>query len=284
MNLHIVMDSTAHPDPAWLAMHPNVHIVPLSVEFAGHEYKENELEAEDLFSLIDQGKGFPKTSQPAPGVFQGVFEPLLQEGAEIVVITLAAALSGTVRSAKLAQSLCGSVACDKIAVVDSGTTAIGMVQLAEDALTAAAQGVAFSEIVAKLRNLAAKNHTFFVPGTLEYLHKGGRIGGAAALFGGILKIRPVLYLVEGKVEILEKVRTRSRAIERMVDEIVKLAAERSVESFGVVHIGAADEGEKLRDVLQERLPQASFSLSTGGSVLAAHLGPGLVGVIVQERL
>jgi DegV family protein with EDD domain len=121
----------------------------------------------------------------------------------------------------------------------------------------------------------------FVPGTLEYLHKGGRIGRAAALLGGILQIRPVLHLVGGKVDVLDKVRTQQRALARMVEE---LTTHRHLEYIGVVHITAPDKAEQLAADVSGRYPDTPISVSKAGSVLGAHLGPGLVAIIYQDKV
>lgn len=278
-NIHVVLDSTAHALPKWLLGHPCVHIAPLTVEVAGTEYEEDQLSAEKLFALMNSSASHPKTSQPPPGAFLSIYESLLTGECEIIVITLSEALSGTVRSANLAKELCSDPV--RVHVVDSVTTASGMVKLAEYVMAAAERGQGVTKILQQLAFVVAATHTYFVPGTLDFLYKGGRIGGASALFGSILQIRPVLYLAQGKVTVLEKVRTRRRAIDKLVDEITKMP---SLAYLGIVHIVAEEEAEKLGKRLSELFPDVPVSVSTAGSVLATHLGPGLVGVIFQEKV
>lgn len=274
--VHVVLDSTAYVPDGMLEKHNNLHIVPLSVTLGHRQWREDQLTGRELFALVEAGNEFPKTSQPSPGDFIQTFQPIIAAHCEIVVITLASGLSGTIQSAKTAAL---SVGPKSIFVVDSGTTAIGMMKMAEAALALASDGKLAAEIASVLEQISRATYTFFVPGTLEYLRKGGRIGGAAALLGAMLQIRPVLYLHDGKVAVLDKVRTRSKAISRIVHE----AKQHNSVYIGIVHIEAPDEAESLRRQLVESYPADLVSVSTGGAVLAAHLGPGLIGVILQDR-
>lgn len=278
-NIQVVLDSTAHALPKWLSGHSCVHIAPLTVEVGGKEYEEDQLSAEELFALMNSSASHPKTSQPPPGAFLSIYESLLKDECDIIVITLSEALSGTVRSANLARELCSKPL--RVHVVDSATTAIGMVKLAEYVMAAAKRGHDVTDILQGLSSAVAATHTYFVPGTLDFLYKGGRIGGASALFGSILQIRPVLYLAQGKVTVLEKVRTRRRAIDKLVDEITKMP---SFAYLGIVHIANEEEAEQLAKRLSALFPTVPVIISTAGSVLAAHLGPGLLGVIFQEKV
>ena len=239
------------------------------------QWREDQLACADLFSLMRESGAFPKTSQPAPGDFIRIFEPIMAAGGEIVVITLASALSGTFQSAQTAAQ---TVDAQRIRVVDSGTTAIGMVEMAQQALALAADGQPAAVIADRIAAVSRLTHTLFVPATLEFLHKGGRIGGAAALLGTILNIRPVLYLNGGKVAVLDKVRTWNKALDRIAGE----AGQADPAYMGVVHVETPQEAAKLQMKLQAAHPAARISVSSAGTVLAAHLGPGLVGVVYQS--
>lgn len=276
--VHIVLDSTANV-PSWLRQkRPNLHVVPLTVRIGTREIAEDELTAGELFTLIQRAGQHPQTSQPAPGEFVRLFGLLTAEGSQVIVITLSGGLSGTVESAKAAARIVGR---PQLYVIDSGTTAAGMVTMAERALAMADDGLAAEQIAEKLQAMALATHTLFVPGTLEYLHKGGRIGGAAALAGSILQIRPVLELTAGKVVVLDKVRTRAKAVARMTEEIFRL---RELDCISVVHIAAAEEAAQLQQTIQRQYPGLQVGLTEAGSVLASHLGPGLVGVVFQELI
>lgn len=276
--VHIVIDSTANVPQTMLQEHKNLHVVPLAVILGHRQWREDQIANTDLFSLIRETGEFPKTSQPAPGEFIQTFERIIEAGDDIVVITLSSGLSGTIQSARTAAQ---SIDPERIRAVDSGTTAIGMVRMAQQALLMAAAGQSAADIAKRMERMSQATHTLFVPATLEYLHKGGRIGGAAALLGTILQIRPVLYLSGGKVAVLDKVRTWTKAINRIEEEVKQ---HNNPEYIGVVHLGAPEEAEKLQLKLQEVYPADLISVSTGGAVLASHLGPGLVGVILQDSV
>jgi DegV family protein with EDD domain len=156
-----------------------------------------------------------------------------------------------------------------------------MVRLAEQALQMAEANQSAADIAKQLVRLSQATHTLFVPETLEYLHKGGRIGSAAALLGTILQIRPVLYLNSGKVAILDKVRTWSKAVARIVEEVKQ---HNNPVHIDIVHIEGLVEAQKLFLQLNELYPDVPVSISSGGAVLAAHLGPGLVGVVLQDAI
>lgn len=276
--IHVVLDSTANADENFIHQHKNLHVVPLRVLLSSGDWAENEISGTDLFRLIKDTGQHPKTSQPAPGDFAKVFAPIIAEGGEIIVITISGELSGTVQSARNA---CALVDGHRISVIDSGTTAIGMVEMAALALKLIDEGLDRETVAQRVQTAVDATETMFVPGTLEFLHKGGRIGGAAALVGTILQIKPVLHLVRGKVSVLDKVRTRQKAVARMLEE---LKERQRFEYIGVVHIEALEEGEALRRQVSALYPETRISLSTGGAVLGTHLGPGLVGLIFQKKL
>lgn len=276
--LHVVVDSTANIPAELLASYANLHVVPLTVSLGSSEWLENQVLCSELFALVAANGRYPRTSQPSPGDFATVIAPLAEAGRQVIVITLSGGLSGTLQSAKTAAQLVGE---RQVRVIDSGTTAIGMVRMAEVALLEADRGASLESIAALLINMRQATRTMFVPDTLEYLHRGGRIGGAAALFGTILQIRPVLHLAEGKVAVLDKVRTRQKAVARMLEELKKCPQPAYI---GIVHIEAIAEATALKDIVEEMYPGVEVTISACGAVLGTHLGPGLLGVVYQEAV
>lgn len=277
--VHVVTDSIAQIPKTMLEQHSNLHVVSLKVRLGEDEWKEDEISTLDLFRKEKETKLTIQTSQPSPGDFLAVFEPILAEGADIIVITVSGGLSGTVQGAR---NVANMLDAKRIHVIDSCTATIGMVQLVEGALAMAAAGMTAGEIAERVKKRVKATHTFIVPDTLQYLHKGGRIGGAAALFGTILQIRPILYLEEdGKVAVMDKVRTKQRAITRMLDELKKYG---ELEYIGVGHIDVPEEGQALKARVQEMLPGTPVLTAAIGSVLGAHLGPGLLGFVFQEKV
>ena len=276
--IHIVVDSCAQVSSEMIDMYPNLHTVSLKVRIGDKEWAEEKLSTAELFANAKEMKRHPQTSQPAPGDFIAICKPLVDEGKDIIIITVSGGLSGTVQGARtVANSLDGK----RIHVVDSGTASIGMVQVTKAALEMAADGMKVLDIVTKLEAMIKATHTFILVDTLEYLYKGGRIGGAAALFGTILQIRPVLHLVEGKVAVLDKVRTKQRAITRMLEEVQKYS---NLEYIGIGTVEAPAEGEKIVARLQEMYPNTSILPAAIGSALGTHLGEGMIGIVIQEKI
>lgn len=276
--IHIVVDSIGQVPDEMLALHPNLHTVALKVRVGDQEWREDELSTSQMFCISRNTRQHPRTSQPAPGDFIEIVSPLLEAGRDVIIITVSGGLSGT---AEGARSVAKMLDARKIHVLDSGTASVGMVQMAKAALDMISSGNTAAEIVARLESMAKATHTLLLPDTLDYLYKGGRIGGAAALFGSILQIRPVLYLVDGKVAVLDKVRTKQRAVNRMLDELQKY---RDLEYIGIGHIGVPEEGEALKARIKEMYPQTLILPAGIGSVVGAHLGPGLLGLVFQEKI
>lgn len=276
--IHIVVDSSAQISAEMFEMYHNLHSVSLKVRIGDKEWRDDELSTAELFRFAKEAKQHPQTSQPAPGDFVELCKPLLDAGKDIIVITVSGGLSGTVQGARAVASMLNE---QKMHVVDSGTASIGMVQMAKAALTMAASGIEVSEILAKLDAMIKATHTFILVDTLEYLYKGGRIGGAAALFGTILQIKPVLYLLDGKVAVLDKVRTKQRMIKRVLEEIQKY---QNVEYIGLGDIEAPAEGQEIIKQIEAIRPDIQVLPAKMGSVFGAHLGPGMIGIVLQERI
>ena len=273
----IVVDSTAGVTPAMLAANANLRVVPLQLIIGSEERAEDSMTAEEMFRLCKERGVHPRTSQPAPGAFMEAFAAA-REGTPVIMITVSGGLSGTVEGAR---SVARQMGGGHVYVVDSGTAAIGTLKLVEEALALTAAGMPAADVAARLEKMAQSTHTLIVPSTLDYLHKGGRIGGAAALFGAILQVRPVLYLVEGKVRVLDKVRTQSKALLRVVDEVSRCADPAYI---AVAHIGGQETATMVLAQLRQHYPSHAISLTDASPVLGAHLGPGVVGVFYQERL
>ena len=274
--IHIILDSTANAPEEMLAAHPNLHIVPLKVIIGDTDWNEPELSNAELFRIAKEKGIHPRTSQPAPGDFARVFSPAA-EGHPIIMISVSGGLSGTVNGARAAAK---EFKGREIYVIDSGTSSIGMIKMAEAALKLAAAGNPAAAIAEQLQQMADATHTLILPDSLDYLYKGGRIGGAAALVGSILQIKPILTLREGKVVVFDKVRTRTRAVARMLEELDRHG---ELEYIGVAHGEAQATAREIYDTVCQRYPNIPVSLSGIGSALGAHLGPGVLGLFFQKK-
>jgi DegV family protein with EDD domain len=274
----VVTDSTAYL-PAELVEGYGIHVVPLYVVLAGRSGREGmDIGPDDVARALAVRGQTVSTSRPTPGDFVAAYRRALAEGADrLVSVHLSAELSGTWDAARLAASQVGE---HIVSVVDSRSAAMGTGFAVLAAARSAAAGADVTEVVRAARETAAATRTLFVVDTLEYLRRGGRIGSAAAVLGSALAVKPVLHVQDGRVVPLEKVRTSSRALNRLVQRAVEAAGEGPV-SVAVHHLAAADRAERLAAEVRDRLPQVrELYVSELGAAIGAHVGPGAVGVVV----
>jgi DegV family protein with EDD domain len=280
MSVAVVTDST-HYLPHELVAGRGIHEVSLYVTRGASAERELDITDLDAFydGLRDQSD-LPSTSQPSPGDFLAVYEPLLAAGHDVVSIHLSGGISGTYEGARQAAALAMESAggAGRIEVVDSRLAcgALGYPVLAAAAV--AEGGGDVDEAAARAREAIATMQRKFVfaVDTLEYLRRGGRVGSAQAWIGGALKIKPILTL-DGEITPIEKVRTSRRAFDRMVAVAEALARDGS-DVWCVQHIQAPAEARRLADAAQEIIGTPPFFISEIGPVIGAHVGPGLLGV------
>jgi DegV family protein with EDD domain len=281
MTLRVVTDSTAYL-PATVAEAAGLRVVPLTVTVSGRDGREGfEVSSADVARALRERRVAVTTSRPAPTEFATAYRELFEAGATgIVSVHLSARLSGTYDSAELAAEEFGG----RVAVVDSGSAGIGVgfVALAAAAVANDGGDLAAARAAAEL---AAKNlSTLFYVDTLEFLRRGGRIGAASALLGTALSVKPILHVVDGEVVLREKVRTSARALARLGDLVVEEAGDSDVD-IAVQHLDAVDRAQALYDLLLTRLGsrvRRSY-VSEVGAVVAAHTGPGVIGVCVRRH-
>jgi len=277
MGVAVVTDSTHYLPPALVAGR-GLHEVSLYVKLNGTLQRESEMTDQAAFwERMTSGSDLPTTSQPSIGDFIACYEPLLQAGHDIVSIHISAALSGTYDSALQARAQLAERGFDgRVEVLDSRTVCGG---LGLELLAAAAHahaGGALQEVAAHAQAARDSLRIWFAVDTLEYLRRGGRIGGAQAWLGGALKIKPILSL-ESEITPVERVRTRGRAFERMVEYMRTLHAD-GADAWCVQHIQAPGEAQRLVERGLEVFGCEPRFVSEVGPVIGAHAGPGMIGV------
>jgi DegV family protein with EDD domain len=219
----------------------------------------------------------PTTSQPSVGDFLAAYEPLLDRGMDIVSIHLSAAVSGTYGSAMQArEQLAERGLGDRVAVLDSRSGAAGLGLVVIAAAAKAGDGAALADVAEHTARAARRTRVWFCLDTLEYLRRGGRVGGAQAWVGGALKIKPILT-VDGEIKPVERVRTAGKAFDRMVDYLTTLHAD-GAEGWIVQHIQAPGEALRLVERGREIFGTQPLFVSEVGPVLGVYLGPGMIGV------
>ncbi len=254
--------------------------VPLTVVLGDQALAEGtEISARSLALALQKRKSVT-TSRPSPEVFAETYRKAAEAGATVIVsLHLSAEFSGTYDAAVLAAK----DAPVPVRVVDTGMVAMALGFCALAAAEAAESGEAAEEVVAAAEKRAAGTSAYFYVDTLDYLRRGGRIGAAQALLGSALAVKPLLKLDGGRIDMLEKVRTASKAIARL-EEIAAERAGAGRVDIAVHHLAAPERAAALADRLRDRLPGlAELHVSEVGAVIGAHTGPGLLGVVVSPR-
>jgi DegV family protein with EDD domain len=253
----------------------NIHTISLKVNVGGETYdEEGGITKAEFYRLLADVATAPTTSQPSAGEFLELYEGLLGEEDEVISIHISEGLSGTVPNARAAAR---ELAPDRIHVVDSRSTSTGLLIMAAAAGDALAAGKGCGEVLAMLERMIDQTCVYFSVDTLEYLHKGGRINTASRMLGTLLNIKPILYLNEGKIEPLDKVRTTKKARRRILDEAVAWVKGKPAH-VGVIHIQAEDAALELAERVKEQIECASLYISEVGPVIGSHVGPGTIGV------
>jgi DegV family protein with EDD domain len=278
VSVAVITDSTAYlPDE--LIEGYGIHVVPLYVVLAGHSGREGwDIGPADVARALGARGQSVSTSRPTPGDFVAAYRRALDEGADrLVSLHLSSELSGTWDAARLAASQVGE---HIVTVVDTRSAAMGAGFAVLAAARSAAAGADAATVARTAQEIAAATRTFFVVDTLEHLRRGGRIGSAAAVLGSALAVKPVLHVQDGRVVPLEKVRTSTRALHRLVQRAVEAAGQGPV-SIAVHHLAAPEKAARLAAEIRDRLPQLrELHVSELGAAIGAHVGPGAVGIVV----
>ncbi len=278
-HLALVTDSTAYLPQDAVDRH-RIEVVPLSVVVGDEVLTDGiEVSPKDLAEAL-RAKRRVTTSRPNPETFAAAYRAAAEAGAEgIVSVHLSAELSGTCEAARLAAA----EAPVPVRVVDSRMVGMALGYAVLAAAEARAAGADLDAMAEAAERRAAATHGLFYVDTLEHLRRGGRIGTARALLGSALAVKPLLHLAGGRIEPLEKVRTASRAIARLEEIAVERAGEGEVD-ITVHHLDAEDRAEPLAERLRERVPGLrELQLVEVGAVIGAHVGPGLLAVVVSVR-
>jgi DegV family protein with EDD domain len=266
--------------PSEIVERHGFHTVSLYVRWGNPPRDDREASLPDFDGFYEQlrtARELPTTSQPSVGDFLAVYEPLIEQGADILSIHLSGGISGTVHSAEQARDrlLERGVAPERIQVLDSATACAGHGLMAIAAANAARDGGTLAEALARARELREGMKILFAVDTLEFLRRGGRIGGAQAWIGSTLKIKPILA-IESEIVPIERVRTWGRAFERLVDHLSALREDGN-DRFFIQHIQAPEQAEKLAQRGEAIFGRPPEFVSEMGPVIGAHAGPGLIG-------
>jgi len=285
MAVKIVTDSTCYI-PEKMLKEYGIDLVSLSVSFDSEIYKESEITNEEFYTLLNKYNVFPKSSQPSVDEVYKAFEKHIKNGDEVVAVFLSSDMSGTYQSALMVKGMIlENYPEGKIEVIDSRSNSMQLGYAVLTAARAAADGKSLKEVISLTEKNIKRSKFVFSPDTLEYLKKGGRIGTASALLGSILQIKPVLTVLDGKTTTLDKVRTKKKALKRMIDELIENITEFGVGEVIVHHINCEEEAKKFAAMIEKYVGKA-VDICSIGPVIGTHVGPGALGVVyyTQEEL
>jgi DegV family protein with EDD domain len=271
----VVTDSSATV-PAHLVEQLGIRIVPILLALNGRSFRDGiDITSADVYRWLRNGRSLPTTSAPSLGDFVRTYAAEAQRASGIVSIHLSPALSATFQAALAASEL---VDGPPIRVVDCHTVAMGQGFVAVEAARVAAQGADLEVVVGRAQMVASQMNVLAVLDTLEYLHRGGRIGGAAALVGALLQVKPVLSVSDGQIGLFAKPRTKARAIRTMLERMEAQAGGRPLH-VAILHADVADEAESLRQEIEGRFDCTELYVTELTPVMGAHTGPGVLGVV-----
>lgn len=279
-HVQIVTDSSINM-PHALRQELGLVVVPLKAIFGTTEYRDEiDLTNEQFYKMLPNAKEHPTTSQPSAGDFIQVYKPIIESGKEIVSLHLSSKLSGTYASACAAKTELENQfkKALPITIVDTPWISMALGFLCIAAAQAAAAGKSRDQIVDTVNALIPKLNIIFVLDTLEYLKRGGRIGGASAMLGTLLNFKPMLEIKNGVVEPLEKPRSRAKAIQRLL-EIMQARTGGKPVHVSVLHAQAPSDAAALEAELRRRFECKEFYLAELGPVLGVHTGPNALGLV-----
>jgi len=273
-----ITDSTAYLSPAFVKEN-EITVIPLNLHWDDTNYRDSvNITPSKFYEMLAKSKTIPTTSQPTYGEFEVIIKELSQTNEAIIAVLISSGISGTVDSALMAQKHLSDIALE---VVDSKTTSAGLALLVKALVSARSKGANSVEIVALANKIIDNMGIFFMVDTMEYLYKGGRIGGASRFLGSALDIKPILFLTkEGKIDALEKVRTKKKAVQRLMDLAVEKAAGKKAH-VGVIHAQVPDDAEQVKQALTQRMDCVEIEVYELSPVIGTHVGPGTLGIAVH---
>jgi DegV family protein with EDD domain len=273
----LVTDSTAYI-PGDLVKQLNITVAPQILIWGEEIFQDGvDIQPHEFYTRLKTAKVMPSTSQVAIVTMQNIFTDLLDKGYEILGVFISAKLSGTIQSALQALEAIDK-GRDRISIIDSDTTAMAMGFQVLSAARAAVDGASLTDCKALVEK--ARDHTgvYFAVDTLEFLHRGGRIGGAQRFLGSALNLKPILAVQEGRVEAIDRVRTKGKALDRVLELVVEQSQGRTPVRLATLHANASQEARELLEKASQKLQPVETIFSEVSPVIGTHAGPGTVGL------
>ena len=277
----IVTDSSANLHPEFIKYY-NIQVLPLKIHWGEETLRDGvDITPSEFYERLENSVDIPTTSQPSRQEFVKVFEELAPHCDGIIAPLISSGISGTVDSALSAQSEFSGV---PVEIVDSYSTAAGLALVVIAVSQAVDAGKNFAEIKQIGVNAAHQVQLFFMVDTLEYLHRGGRIGGASRFFGSALSIKPILYLDDrGKIDALERVRTKQKALSRIIELAANVAKDRPAH-VAVLHADAYSLAVEFQQQIKAHVECLQLDIYELSPVIGTHVGPGAIGVAIYPEV
>jgi len=275
MKTAIVTDSTAYI-PKEIREELSIHMIPLSVIMAGKTYQEEvDLTTEDFYASVRAEKDLPTTSQPPVGQFAALYEELSAEYDDVISIHLSSAISGTFSGAVQAGEMVDGI---RVHPFDSEISCMIQGMFVLEAAEMAKRGCSAEVIMEHLEDLKTTTSAYFMVDNLSHLQRGGRLSNAQALIGSLLQVKPLLHFVDKKIEPFEKIRTRKKAMKRIIDLLKEDAAKYDQVQAVIIHANREEEAYEWKKEIEQELPNVTFRISHFGPVVGTHLGEGAMGL------
>lgn len=273
----LVTDSTAYIPGEYLSKY-NITVTPQILIWDNETFRDGvDIQPDEFYTRLKSAKVMPTTSQVTPATMQETFQKLVDQGQDVLGIFISSKLSGTLQSAIQAKDMMGS-AGGKVTLVDSQSTAMALGFQVLAAARAMEKGADVKECATLAEKARERTGVFFAVDTLEFLHRGGRIGGAQRFIGSALNLKPILALKEGKVEGVDRIRTKSKAHDRIIELVTEQIKGKANIRLSILHANAADDARKLLDRATAELSPVETVFTEVSPVVGTHTGPGTVGL------
>ncbi|HHT98860.1 MAG TPA: DegV family protein [Acholeplasma sp.] len=256
----------------------NIKVLPLYVRFGEDIYRDGiDITTDRLYELVEQKNEIPKTSAVSPGDFIEAFEPLIKDGYDIIYTGIGSSLSGTFQSAHIASL---EFPENRIYLVDSKNLSTGIGLLVLKACDLRDQGLSASDIKDRLLEIVPKVRSQFAVKTLDYLHKGGRASGTAKLLGTMLRIKPIIQVRDGKMDVYTKTMGKmSRALDVMLTDYINLGEQIDLDYVMITHSQAGKHVDYMSEIVNQKLKPNKLFVTEAGCVISSHCGPGTIGIL-----
>ena len=278
MSIKIIADSTCYLPQEYIDKY-KISIASLNVLINGNSYRETDLSNDWFYNEMAKSSTIPTSSQPSIEELYNIVESIVKNGDDVVGIFLSSDMSGTFSTSNLVKNMIiENYPNAKIVMIDSRSNCMQAGFAVLEAAKAANENKSLDEVVSIAKNVIKNSKFIFVPETLYYLKKGGRIGSAAALLGSLLQIKPILTVEDGKTTVFTKVRTKKKAIDKIVNTVLEQNLKSPIKGIIVHHINCQSEGQELADRLKNSLGLENVKIQSIGPIIGLHVGPGSIGV------